>query len=124
MGLAHMLNVDRTAVICDLAETYHIYSMEQLPMRMVATLACGLKADSRIMTKMAGVKVSPPLLLLGALIVDEIRALRFGLAGDKTTKPVFVTELMADGLPEKELKGFSTVEDYEEARRKIIEKVK
>ena len=124
MGLAHMLNVDRTAVICDLAETYHIFSMEQLPMRMVATLACGLKADSRIMTKMAGVKVSPPLLLLGALIVDEIRALRFGLAGDKTTKPVFVTDLMADGLPEKELKGFSTVHDYEEARRKIIEKVK
>lgn len=124
MGLAHMLNVDRTAVVCDLAETYHIFSMEQLPMRMVATLACGLKADSRIMTKMAGVKVSPPLLLLGALIVDEIRALRFGLAGDKSTKPVFVTDLMADGLPEKELKGFSTVKDYEEARRKIIEKVK
>lgn len=124
MGLAHMLNVDRTAVVCDLAETYHIFSMEQLPMRMVATLACGLKADSRIMTKMAGVKVSPPLLLLGALIVDEIRALRFGLVGDKSTKPVFVTDLMADGLPEKELKGFSTVKDYEEARRKIIEKVK
>ena len=124
MGLAHMLNVDRTAVVCDLAETYHIFSMEQLPMRMVATLACGLKADSRIMTKMAGVKISPPLLLLGALIVDELRAIRHGLMGDKKHEPVFVTDIMSEGLPEKELKGFSTVKDYEEARRKILEKVK
>ena len=124
MGLAHMLNVDRTAVVCDIAETYHIFSMEQLPMRMVATLACGLKADSRIMTKMAGVKVSPPLLLLGALIVDELRAIRYGLMGDKKHEPVFVTDIMSEGLPEKELQGFDTVAAYEEARRKIIEKAK
>ena len=124
MGLAHMMTVDRTAVICDLAETYQIYDYRRLPARFVATLACGLKADSRIMTKMAGVKVSPPFVLLGALIVDELRAIRHGLMGDKKHEPVFVTDIMSDGLPEKELKGFSTVQEYEEARRKIIEKVK
>lgn len=124
MGLAHMMTVDRTAVICDLAETYQIYDYRRLPARFVATLACGLKADSRIMTKMAGVKISPPLLLLGALIVDELRAIRYGLMGDKKHEPVFVTDIMSEGLPEKELQGFDTVAAYEEARRKILEKVK
>lgn len=123
MGLAHMLKVDRTAVICDLAETYHIFNYRQLPATTVATLACGLKADSRIKTTMAGVKVSPPNSLLYALIVDELRSLRWGLMGDKKHMPVFVTEMMANGLPEKETRGFNTAEEFERKRREIIERI-
>lgn len=124
MGLAHMLNVDRTAVICDLAETYHIFSMEQLPARTVATLACGLKPDSRIMMKMAGVQTSPPNLLLFALIVDELRLLRYSFMGDKKHKPVLVTDLLENGIPQKETISFSTGAEFDAYRAKILEKVK
>ena len=118
-----MLSIDRTAVICDLAETYQIFDYRRMPQRTVATLACGLKADSRIKTKMAGVKTSPPNSLLYALIVDELRAVRYGLMGDKKSKPVFVTDLMANGLPEKETESFSTAEEFEAKRREILERI-
>ena len=118
-----MLSLDRTAVVCDLAETYHIFNYRQLPATTVATLACGLKADSRIKTKMAGVKISPPNSLLYALIVDELRSLRWGFMGNKKHMPTFVTEIMANGLPEKGTQGFDTAEEYERKRREIIERI-
>ena len=124
MGLAHMMALDKTALICDLAETYQIYSMEQLPARVIATLACGLKADSRIQTKMAGVKISPPFVLLGALIVDELRALRYAMVGDKKHEPVFVTDIMAEGIPVKDTVSFESGAEFEQARQKIIEGLK
>lgn len=46
--LASMMNISEDALICDLAETYHIYDMRSLPLRTVATLSAGLREDSRI----------------------------------------------------------------------------
>lgn len=119
-----MLTEDKTAVICDLAETYQIYDYRRMPARIVATLACGLKADSRIKTKMAGIKETPSLLLLNALIVDELRAFRWGLLGDKNKKPPFVVDILENGIPQKDTaQGFNTVEEFEAARAEIIKKV-
>lgn len=87
-------------------------------------MACGLKADSRIKTKMAGVKASPPNLLLLALIVDELRAIRYGLTGDKKNKPVFVMDVMTKGIPDKETKGFDSGAEFEAFRASILAKVK
>ena len=123
MGLAHMLHEDRTALLCDFAETYNIYDTRRFPARYIAMLACGLKADSRIKTKLAGVKVSPPNSLLYALIVDELRVIRYWLSGDKKNAPEFVTEIMHNGLPEKETQGFNTAEEFERKRREIIERI-
>ncbi len=36
--------------MCDLAETYGVLDMDALPARLVATLAAGLREDSRIIT--------------------------------------------------------------------------
>lgn len=49
-----MIATDKDALLCDLAETYHIYSLEALPLPTVATLACGLRGNARIMRKMVG----------------------------------------------------------------------
>ena len=124
MGLAHMIHVDKTALLCDMAETYHIYDVNRFPARYIAMLACGLKADSRIKTKMAGVELLPPNSLLYAFIVDELRIIRYRLMGDKKNKPVFVTEIMENGLPEKEFKGFDTAEDFNKWRDGILERAK
>ena len=50
-----MIRLDRDALICDLAETYHIYDMRSLPLQTVATLSAGLRDDSRIKMKAGGV---------------------------------------------------------------------
>ncbi len=52
MALAAMLSADRDAVLCDMAETYGVLEMEKLPCRRLATLAAGLRADSRIMLRL------------------------------------------------------------------------
>ena len=124
MGLAHMIRVDKMALICDLAETYQIYDVKSFPARYIAMLACGLKADSRIKTKMAGVELLPPNSLLHAIIADELKAIRYWLMGDKNNKPVFVTDIMENGLPEKEFKGFDTAEEFNKWRDGILERAK
>ncbi|MBQ4177615.1 MAG: hypothetical protein II640_09125, partial [Lachnospiraceae bacterium] len=53
-----MINADEDALICDLAETYGIFDMESLPVKLVATLAMGLRGDSRIKMKISGAVLS------------------------------------------------------------------
>jgi hypothetical protein len=80
-----MLSTDRDALICDMAETYHVYDMRALPTKTVATLACGLREDSRIKLKMAGVDYYPsfvPLMRIHDMLIDifygsEIETFRF-----------------------------------------------
>jgi hypothetical protein len=118
-----MIREDKEALICDMAETYHIFNIFSYPARFIATLACGLKADSRIKTKMAGVNMLPPNSLLYALIIDELRVIRAWLTSAKE-KPVFVSDIMQNGIPEKEFKGFDTAEDFDKWRKSIIERAK
>lgn len=54
MVLAAMMAKDRDALLCDLAETYHIYDFASVPVRTLAILAAGLREGSRIRTEMAG----------------------------------------------------------------------
>ena len=62
-----MLNLDKDALLCDLAETYHIYDYKSLPCRMVATFSCGLRENSRIKMKMAGIDPIPEQILMAAI---------------------------------------------------------
>lgn len=63
-----MIRTDEDALICDFAETYHILNYRDLPARLAATLAVGLKADSRIKQKLSGMNGSRELLLLAAAV--------------------------------------------------------
>lgn len=65
-----MIATDEDALICDFAETYHIYDMRQFPVLYIATLAKGLRHDSRIMMAVNGLKVDLNTLLL-AHIADN-----------------------------------------------------
>lgn len=65
-----MIATDEDALICDFAETYHIYDMRQFPVLYIATLAKGLRQDSRIMMAVNGLKVDLNTLLL-AHIADN-----------------------------------------------------
>lgn len=74
-----MIRDDEDALICDFAETYQIYDYRSLPLRLVATLAAGLRENSRI--KSAGAKASVTNTLL-AMIADQLTAIRRILGDD------------------------------------------
>lgn len=125
-----MLHEDRNALICDMAETYNIYSLESLPVETVAVLACGLRASSRIKQKLTGVNVAPDILLL-AHAVDALRILVWQPTKDgrkNRNKP----ESIADGLlgierqerKKTAVTAFDTPEEFERARQAIIEKAR
>lgn len=59
-----MLATDRDSLECDLAETYGVLEMEALPVRKLAVLSFGLRDNSRIKMKLAGMKVSMDRLML------------------------------------------------------------
>lgn len=67
-----MAVLDEAALICDFAETYHIYDWRSLPARYAAILACGLRPDSRIMLKISGT-TAPINTMLLATIADATR---------------------------------------------------
>lgn len=76
-----MMNLDKNALLCDLAETYHIYDYRSLQLHMVGIFACGLREDSRIMMKVMGVKVNTIQTLL-ALIADNTRLIAWLQSSD------------------------------------------
>jgi len=43
-----MIATDEDALVCDLAETYHVLDYRMLPLKTAAALASGLRSDARI----------------------------------------------------------------------------
>lgn len=114
-----MISVDRTALICDLAETYGVYDMRSLPPRTVAALSAGLRDNSRIYMKMRGDKIPRDELLL-AMTVDGVSAVLWRLGAYKD-KPKSIAESLLgnDKKDERKVKGFRSAADFEEAMSKF-----
>ena len=66
-----MLALDRNALICDMAETYHIYDIKSVELPYLAILASGLGMDSRIKLKEQGLKASWSTVML-AMYIDAL----------------------------------------------------
>ena len=93
-----MLNLDKDALLCDLAETYHIYDYKSLPCRMVATFSCGLRGNSRIKMKIAGIEPIPEQMLM---------------AGKNRPKSL-LGMILGDGKEKsKEIQTFDSGEDFD-----------
>lgn len=76
-----MISEDRDALVCDLAETYGIFDLRALPASLLATLAVGLREDSRIKMRLSGEKLSMSNMLLAA-IVDRLSLLVWFMTED------------------------------------------
>ncbi len=115
-----MLKIDENALICDLAETYHIYNYRQLPPSMVAIFAIGLRDDSRIKMKLSGAKVSPNILLLSG-IVDRLNLLLWSKTKDGL-KGINKPKSILDELYNKEsdISAFASGKEFEEERNRLI----
>lgn len=123
-----MLATDRDALTCDLAETYHVLDMTALPVPLLATLAAGLRGDSRIRMAMAGESVTTQQTLLAAA-VDRLSALAWMQTKDgahgRKRPPSVVAALSGKDKPKQTNTrpvAFATPADFERARARILAK--
>lgn len=87
-----MISASEQDLICDLAEYYHIFDYRHLPVKLVATLASGLRGDSRIKLRLKGEQYEMDSVLL-AMICDRLAMVQHGLF-NTGEKPHLVTEAM------------------------------
>ncbi len=119
MILGHMIAMDEDALICDLMETYHIANMDDYPANFVATLAVGLRDDSRIKMRLKDSKLTLEQGLL-ALLLDALRINNWMHTKDaqkkrNMPKSLYRQLLGMDEPGEKkyDLRHFDSVEEYE-----------
>ena len=121
-----MISTDEDALICDLAETYHIYDYRSLPLKMVATFSVGLRENSRIKMALANIKYSFDTLLL-ASILDNLNMRTWAMsknAQNGTNKPKSIVNKLL-GLEEadnNDAMTFDSGEAFEKMRREILQK--
>ena len=110
-----MRAADEDALICDFAETYHIYDYRKLPPQYAAVLACGLRDDSRIKMKLAGTGGYNIDTILQAAVVDRLNAIIY----DKDHRPESLVENM---LPQKQENTvcFDSGEDFMKYRARFV----
>ena len=117
-----MLSLDEDALVCDLAETYHVYDWRSLPLRTAATLASGLGVTSRIKTKMGGLCV-PLDVLIEAGIQDRLSLLVWAKTKDAQhgrNRPAMLTDELLDRKDEDSL-SFASGEDFERFRAGFLD---
>lgn len=114
MLLSRMVRTDEEALICDFAETYHILNYRTLPLGLAATLAAGLREESRIKMKLAGTEVSASL-LLQAHILDTVRLLWWAKTKDaqqNRNRPKSIAKLLAGHGERSDCASFRTPEAF------------
>lgn len=126
MVLAAMLATDEDAVICDIAQYYNVYDLYSLPIEILATLSAGLPADSRIMRKLTGSKVSLQEELLAA-ILDDFNLHLYSYTKDAKSgrnKPKSIVEQLSNSKHQtnNNVKTFSSIEAFETAKKKLQER--
>ena len=121
-----MVKVDEDALICDFAETYHIYDWRSIPVRTAATLAAGLRDDARIHLKMAGLPCSFDRLLLAG-VFDAARVANWQRSKDGQTgksKPdMVVKQILKNTQAETDTKAVESFTDgdaFMKAREQLI----
>lgn len=122
-----MIAIDEDALICDLAETYHIYDYKRLPLISVAVFSFGLRENSRIKMKLSGSKISLEQSLL-ASIADRLGILiwqktKDGSKGNNVPKSILATlngEVKEE--EESEARLFISGEEFLKERTKLLGK--
>lgn len=121
-----MIALDEDALICDLAETYHIFDYRSLPARRVAAFAVGLRESSRIRMKLAGVSCPTDTLLLAAA-VDRLSLLWWAKTRDAEhgrNRPELICDQLAGKTRRRRGNAvFSSGEAFERKRRELLSRM-
>lgn len=107
----------KSAMICDLAEYYHIYDYRGLPVQTLATLLFGLREDSRLKMEINGAKV-PPYINILAGIYDRIGLLIWQNTEDghkNRNRPQSLLELLNAAEEKNSITAFNSGEEFDKA---------
>lgn len=127
MILSRMMAVGEDELICDLAETYHIYDYRSLSPRMAAVFSCGLRNNSRIKKKLSGREYDIDNTLLNVMIYDCVNWLRWTKTqaahdGGDPPEPMLNKMLgYEDSSENTDVQTYDSAEEFEAARRRILE---
>ena len=118
MSLAGAIAEAEDELICDFAESYHIYDYQALPLQTAAVLFSGLRDDSRVVQKLSGFKYDTKTYLLAA-IADRLSMLvwfktRDGQKG-RNRPASFVDGLVGQHQEKSEIRSFSSAEELDAA---------
>jgi hypothetical protein len=127
MILASMIERSEDSLICDLAETYHVYDMRSFRASYIATLAAGLREDSRIMMLFSGNKIRPSLLLQAASL-DKLALLWWAETKDgqkNRNRPESVVESLTKENKQTEEPPivFESAEEFNKTREEMIRRI-
>ena len=115
-----MVRADEDALICDFAETYHIYDYKRLPLSTAAALAVGLRDTSRIKMKLSGAVVANDIQLMAAA-VDRLGLLVWAQTKDAAkgiNRPPSILE--AFNHRETDTTAYESGEDFMAEREKLL----
>ena len=122
-----MIAIDENALICDLAETYHIYDYRSLPAHLVATFSVGLREDARIWKKISGRRLSCTDAIL-ARLYDRLNEFIYAIlridGEPERMYPILEGLEKPDESKEQEEEKFvsyGSVDEFNEARKTILE---
>lgn len=120
-----MINTDKDALLCDLAETYHIYDYRSQSCQMIAAFSCGLRNDSRIKMKISKTDITMEEMLLSAL-VDNTKLLAWLQSSDGangTNRPKsLLNALLNKDSDEREIITFASGEEFDEEWKRLTGK--
>lgn len=118
-----MIKLDEEALVCDLAETYHILDYRQLPADLVAVFSAGLREDARIKLKMRGQRLSLDHFFLAG-ILDRLSLLLWMNTKDGQkgrNRPKLTLDSVFDKQNKREL-SFASGEEFEKRRAELLAK--
>ena len=114
-----MIALDEDALLCDMAETYHIFNIYEMPALYIATLAKGLRESSRIMMAINGLKVDVKTLLLAHIADSSAINVWFQTEdGQKgQNRPPSMVRILSGNM--EATTGFDNGADFDEKWRKL-----
>lgn len=117
-----MAATDEEALICDFAETYYVMDYTALPCGLAATLAAGLRNDSRSKMQLASLRVTPEALLL-AVCADRLSTLVWFQTKDGQkgrNRPKSIAAALSEGNTAPKLRSYSTGAEFDAAWARLI----
>ena len=111
-----MISKAEDAVICDFAEYYHIYDYRSLPVAYAATLACGLREDSRTFIAINGTKHGFEM-MYKTLVLDYLARLWWAQTEDghkNQNAPESIYKMVFGDDKPKNIQGFKSGKDFME----------
>lgn len=109
-------------MICDLAETYHVFNYRELPVKLLATLVAGLRADSRTKMEINGAK-APTNTLIMALIFDKLNQwvwLNSKEGRKGVNPPPSLVEKLTSEPKQPKIQSYDSGDDFDAAYQRII----